>query len=133
MSQAPSPATPMPSDPDVTSGAEAAAPVASLDAQPVGERTRLDSLTGMRFAAAFMVFTFHFALFPAAPGAETRSIEVSFYVDDLDLAHRQATAAGAEVASMPQDQPWGRTASYRDPDGNVVGITQRPGLAGRSE
>jgi predicted enzyme related to lactoylglutathione lyase len=76
---------------------------------------------------------FHFALFPAAPGAETRSIELNFYVDDLDLAHRQATAAGAEVASMPQDQPWGRTASYRDPDGNVVGITQRPGLAGRSE
>jgi hypothetical protein len=27
---------------------------------------------------------------------------------------------------MPQDQPWGRTASFRDPDGNVVGITQRP-------
>jgi predicted enzyme related to lactoylglutathione lyase len=75
----------------------------------------------------------HFALFPATPGAETRSIELSFQVDDLDLAPSQATAAGAEVASMPQDQPWGRTASYRDPDGNVVGITQRPGSAERSE
>lgn len=70
---------------------------------------------------------FHFALFRATPGAETRSIELSFYVDDLDLAHGQATAAGAEVASTPQDKPWGRTASYRDPDGNVVGITERPG------
>ena len=69
----------------------------------------------------------HFALFRATPGAETRSIELSFYVDDLDLAHDQATAAGAEVASMPQDKPWGRTDSYRDPDGNVVGITERPG------
>jgi predicted enzyme related to lactoylglutathione lyase len=69
---------------------------------------------------------FHFALFPATPGAETRSIELSFYVDDFDRAHARAAAAGAEVASMPQDQPWGRTASFRDPDGNVVGITQRP-------
>ena len=68
----------------------------------------------------------HFALFRAVPGAETRSVELAFYVDDLDLAHAQATAAGAEVASMPQDQPWGRTATYRDPDGNVVGLTQRP-------
>ena len=75
----------------------------------------------------------HFALFPAAPGAGTRSIELSFYVDDLDLAHGLATAAGAEVASMPQDQPWGRTASYRDPNGNVVGITQRPEPARRPE
>jgi predicted enzyme related to lactoylglutathione lyase len=62
-----------------------------------------------------------------------RSIELSFYVDDLDLAHRQAIAAGAEVASMPQEQPWGRTACYRDPDANVIGITQRPGLARHSE
>jgi predicted enzyme related to lactoylglutathione lyase len=68
----------------------------------------------------------HFALFPAARGAETRSVELAFYVADLDLAHAQVTAAGAEVASMPQDQPWGRTAAYRDPDGNLVGLTQRP-------
>jgi hypothetical protein len=26
---------------------------------------------------------------------------------------------------MPRDEPWGRTARYRDPDGNVVALTQR--------
>lgn len=68
----------------------------------------------------------HFALFPGTPGDETRRVELAFYVDDLDIAHAQATAAGAKVASTPRDEPWGRTASYRDPDGNVVALTQRP-------
>lgn len=68
----------------------------------------------------------HFALFPAMPGEETRRVELAFYVDDLDVAHAKATAAGADVVSMPREEPWGRTAGYRDPDGNVVGLTQRP-------
>jgi predicted enzyme related to lactoylglutathione lyase len=67
----------------------------------------------------------HFALFPAAPGDETRHVELAFYVDDFDVAHAQAIAAGAEVVSMPRDEPWGRTAGYCDPDGNIVGLTQR--------
>jgi predicted enzyme related to lactoylglutathione lyase len=68
----------------------------------------------------------HFALFPATPGEETRRVELAFYVDDLDVAHARAIRAGAEVVSMPRDEPWGRTAGYRDPDGNIVGLTQRP-------
>ena len=58
---------------------------------------------------------------------------VMFCSECWELAHQaapddpaQAIAAGAEVASMPQDEPWGRTAAYRDPDGNIVGVTQRP-------
>jgi predicted enzyme related to lactoylglutathione lyase len=47
-------------------------------------------------------------------------------VDDIDAAHAQAVAAGADIASMPRDEPWGRTAGYRDPDGNVVALTHRP-------
>jgi len=38
---------------------------------------------------------------------------------------RKQVAAGADVESMPRDEPWGRTARYRDPDGNVVALTQR--------
>jgi predicted enzyme related to lactoylglutathione lyase len=67
----------------------------------------------------------HFALFSATRGGETRGVELSFFVDDLDAAHARAVAAGAEVESPPQKQPWGRTAGYRDPDGNLVGLTQR--------
>ena len=68
----------------------------------------------------------HFALFPAVTAAETRSVELAFYVEDLDSAHAHATAVGALVAASPQEQPWGRTAAYRDPAGNLVGLTQRP-------
>jgi predicted enzyme related to lactoylglutathione lyase len=68
----------------------------------------------------------HFALFPAAREGETRRVELTFYVDDIDAAHARAVAAGVDVASKPRDEPWGRTAGYRDPDGNVVGLTQQP-------
>jgi predicted enzyme related to lactoylglutathione lyase len=67
----------------------------------------------------------HFALFPARAGAETANVEVAFFVDDLDAAHERAAAAGAEVESEPEEQPWGRTAGYRDPDGNLAWLTER--------
>jgi predicted enzyme related to lactoylglutathione lyase len=72
----------------------------------------------------------HFALFPAAPGEESRRAEVAFFVDDVDVAHARAVAAGADVTAAPHSEPWGRTAAYRDPDGNAVGLTQRPADSG---
>jgi len=48
--------------------------------------------------------------------------EISFDVEDLDEAHARAVASGAEVVREPAE---GR-AAYRDPDGNVVTLTQRP-------
>jgi predicted enzyme related to lactoylglutathione lyase len=45
-------------------------------------------------------------------------------VDDVDLAHERAVKAGAEVVHGPKPQPWGTSARYRDPDGNVVELTQ---------
>ena len=67
----------------------------------------------------------HLALFPAEPGV-TQNAEIGFYVDQLDEAHARAVAGGAEVVREPRDEPWGRTAAYRDPDGNLVTLTQRP-------
>ena len=75
----------------------------------------------------------HFALFPATPEGDTGCVELAFYVDDIDAAHARAVAAGADVASMARDEPWGRTAGYRDPDGNVVALTQRPEWPGVPE
>ena len=46
--------------------------------------------------------------------------EIAFEVDDLDEAHARAVAAGAEVV---------RPGFYRDPDGNVITLTQRPQTA----
>jgi predicted RNase H-like nuclease/predicted enzyme related to lactoylglutathione lyase len=67
----------------------------------------------------------HLALFPADAGP-TQNAELGFHVDDLDAAHARAVAAGAEVIREAHDEPWGRTAAYRDPDGNLVTLTRRP-------
>ena len=67
----------------------------------------------------------HLALFPAERGP-TRNVEVGFVVDNLEAAHARAVAAGAEVLRDPSDAMWGRSSAYRDPDGNVVTLTQRP-------
>ncbi len=69
----------------------------------------------------------HLALFPADPNA-TENAEIGFYVDDLEAAHARAVAGGAEVVREPRQEPWGRSATYRDPDGNLVGLTQGPGV-----
>jgi predicted enzyme related to lactoylglutathione lyase len=66
----------------------------------------------------------HFALYASKDGTVTRAAQVSFAVDDLDAAHARAVAAGIEVVHEPKDQPWGRSARYRDPDGNVIEVTR---------
>jgi predicted enzyme related to lactoylglutathione lyase len=33
-------------------------------------------------------------------------------------------ASGAKVVSGPRSEPWGNTARYLDPDGNIVSITE---------
>ena len=54
-------------------------------------------------------------------GVELRP-ELEIEVDDLGAAHAQAVAAGAEVVREPHEG----AATYRDPDGNVVTLTERP-------
>ena len=65
----------------------------------------------------------HFALYESK-GEHTSGAQVSFRVDDIDLAHDRAIAAGAVVLHEPRDEPWGRSARYRDLDDNVVELTQ---------
>ena len=68
---------------------------------------------------------FHFALYAAKGDGPTRGAQVGFAVDDLDAAHATALEAGAEMIHEPRPQPWGRSARYRDWDGNVIELTQR--------
>ena len=65
----------------------------------------------------------HFALYETK-GVRTSGAQLSIHVDDLDAAHRAAITAGAEVIHEPRVEPWGRSARYRDHDGNVVELTQ---------
>ena len=67
----------------------------------------------------------HFALYEAKDGQPTHRAQVAFAVEDLESAHDRAVRAGVEVVHTPKTQPWGRSARYRDPDGNVIELTQR--------
>jgi lactoylglutathione lyase len=68
----------------------------------------------------------HFALFPArAPERTTTGVEFGFASDDVSAVHARMVAAAAPVLHAPRMEPWGLTARYRDPDGNIVGITTR--------
>lgn len=69
----------------------------------------------------------HFALFPSRPPHHrvTTGVELGFSVDDVPAIHERLVRSGAEVLHEPRPEPWGLTARYLDPDGNVVGITER--------
>ena len=67
----------------------------------------------------------HFALYASKDGTATTRAQVAFQVHDLREAHRRATEAGAEVLHEPKAQPWGKSARYRDFDGNIIEVTQR--------
>lgn len=64
----------------------------------------------------------HFAIFPAP----SDQAGLSFWVDDLEEAHKRAVEAGARVLHAPRDFPWGRTAEYLDPEGNRVSLVEGP-------
>jgi predicted enzyme related to lactoylglutathione lyase len=65
-----------------------------------------------------------FALWRAMPGGEARGVRIGFAVRDLNELHRRVVAAGADVLHPPRREAWGRLARYRDPDGNIVGVSQ---------
>ncbi len=66
----------------------------------------------------------HFALYETKDGNATSRAQIAFRVDDLESAHQRAVAAGAEIVHDPKPQPWGRSARYRDDDGNIIELTQ---------
>lgn len=65
----------------------------------------------------------HFALYKSK-GVVTRDVQLGFPVGDLAALHAKLVDAGVFVDVGPRDEPWGRTARYRDPDGNSVSLTQ---------
>lgn len=65
----------------------------------------------------------HFALYESKDGTATTRAQIAFRVDDLDGAHAGALAGDAELAHEPRTQPWGRSARYRDADGNIIELT----------
>jgi lactoylglutathione lyase len=67
----------------------------------------------------------HFALYPSRPPQRPVSIgaQIGFHVSDFDAVHARIVGAGITVVLEPRNEPWGRTARYLDPEGNIVSIT----------
>jgi predicted enzyme related to lactoylglutathione lyase len=92
----------------------------------VGDHEGDDAFTSGRHAATswddgeFM----HFALYETKDGTASERAQIGFRVSDLDAAHARAVEAGADVLHEPKPQPWGRSARYADPDGNVIELTE---------
>lgn len=64
-------------------------------------------------------------LYPVGEQTPTRA-RVGFVVDELDRVHARLASAGVTVIKPPERRPWGASASYEDPDGNVVSLSERP-------
>lgn len=55
-----------------------------------------------------------------------RPFMVNFVVDDLEGALKQVARGGARVVGDVQEYPYGRFASFLDPEGNKVELWQLP-------
>jgi len=56
-------------------------------------------------------------------GRDAASIE--FLVDDVDEEYQKLKNKGVKFTAKPHDEPWGgRQASFHDPDGNLLEITE---------
>lgn len=66
----------------------------------------------------------HLALFPARVGSRepTTQAQVCFTVPNVKALHALRPAS-IKVLHAPRPEPWGLTARYEDPDGNIVAIT----------
>src|SRR5262245_7349373 len=66
---------------------------------------------------------FLMSLWPNADRAGT--VDIGFFVDDVDQAYDRALAAGATGVNGPQDiEGMPRVAEIRDPSGNHLGLYQ---------
>jgi predicted enzyme related to lactoylglutathione lyase len=66
-----------------------------------------------------------FAVQPVLPGrAATTGAQIGFEVADLTAVHEKVVAAGGTVFEPPTERPWGSAATYVDPAGNLVQLTQ---------
>ena len=66
----------------------------------------------------------HLSLYQAKD-AVTRGVQLGFATDDLAADHARLVRLGVHVIHPPREEPWGDTARYADPDGNVVSLTQQ--------
>jgi predicted enzyme related to lactoylglutathione lyase len=60
------------------------------------------------------------ALMQPHPTGDADGVALYLQVEDVDAAYRTWQERGVEMVSAPNDQPFGRTFAFRDPDGRVL-------------
>ena len=67
----------------------------------------------------------HFAIYPSHEPQRpvSTAAQVGFHLSDFDQVHAKVVQSGTHVLQEPRNEPWGKTARYLDPDGNIVSIT----------
>ena len=60
------------------------------------------------------------ALMQPHPTGDAGGVALYLQVEDVDAAYRTWRERGVEMVSAPNDQPFGRTFAFRDPDGRVL-------------
>jgi len=60
------------------------------------------------------------------PVTAAERVILDFEVDDVDATYARLASIGVTWVMAPTDQPWGgRSAMFRDPDGNLVNLFTR--------
>ena len=60
------------------------------------------------------------ALTAREPGVATAGRVLWWQVDDIEALRDRLAAAGVRITAEPQDEPFGRTLSFADPEGNIL-------------
>jgi catechol 2,3-dioxygenase-like lactoylglutathione lyase family enzyme len=66
----------------------------------------------------------HFSVYPGSAQEHTSGAHIGFHVEDLQAMHRRLVEADVRVLHAPRAEPWGTTARYADPDGNIVELVE---------
>ncbi len=65
-----------------------------------------------------------FAMTQEGDGTPVHGVELWWYVDNADATFEDLKAKDVEIVDQPQDQPFGRTFSIKDPVGNTLYMLQ---------
>jgi lactoylglutathione lyase len=49
---------------------------------------------------------------------------VIFHCDDIHVTHKELVERGVEFVDQPRKEVWGWWATFKDPDGNIYGLSQ---------
>ena len=92
------------------------------EALQLGPYQRSPNHMGQQVGPVYLGFDQH----EEPAGSERTGVTLWFTVDDIHAAFGRLVAMGAEVRYPPTRKPWGAfLAAVYDPDGNMVGLSQR--------